>query len=182
MPNMRDCVSTIFQLQINVSQLLFGRYPSLDCQATFVEKNPYENRNTNLISLDVATKLQITNRFPNFVYESGVTKFTRKLHQIPSKKSRNFQENSCFYQSRYRSTKIQKILFSRIQPYETLDYKSFSKFRLRKWRLRNWRSTPVDNKSKKENVICSYKSIIANLLESTRPNCCFFTETVQVPS
>ena len=59
----------------------------LDCQATFVEKNPYETRNTNLISLDVATKLWITNRFPNFVYESGVTKFTRKLHQIPSKKS-----------------------------------------------------------------------------------------------
>ena len=29
----------------------------LDCQANFVEKNPYETRNTNLISLDVATKL-----------------------------------------------------------------------------------------------------------------------------
>ena len=29
----------------------------LGCQATFVEKNPYETRNTNLISLDVATKL-----------------------------------------------------------------------------------------------------------------------------
>ena len=115
----------------------------LGCSANFVEQNPYETRNTNLISLDVATKLLITNHFPNFVYESGVTKFTRKLHQIPSKKSRNFQENSCFYQSRYRSTKIQKILFSRIQPYETLDYASFPKFRLRKWRVRNWLSTPV---------------------------------------
>ena len=121
--------------------------PLLDCQATFGEQNPSETRNTNLISLDVAPKLQITNRFPNFVYESGVTKFTRKLHQIPSKKSRNFQENSCFYQSRYRSTKIQKILFSRIQPYETLDYESFSKFRLRKWRVRNWLSTPVPSRS-----------------------------------
>ena len=29
----------------------------LDCSANFVEQNPYETRNTNLISLDVATKL-----------------------------------------------------------------------------------------------------------------------------
>ena len=29
----------------------------LDWYASFVEKNPYETRNTNLISLDVATKL-----------------------------------------------------------------------------------------------------------------------------
>ena len=27
--------------------------------------------------------------------------------------------------------------------YETLDYKSFSKFRLRKWRVRNWLGSPV---------------------------------------
>ena len=44
----------------------------MGCQATFVEKNPYETRNTNLISLDVATKLYRNTRFPNFVYESGV--------------------------------------------------------------------------------------------------------------
>ncbi len=29
----------------------------LGCSANFVEQNPYETRNTNLISLDVATKL-----------------------------------------------------------------------------------------------------------------------------
>ena len=29
----------------------------LGCYASFVEKNPYETRNTNLISPDVATKL-----------------------------------------------------------------------------------------------------------------------------
>ena len=29
----------------------------LDCQAAFGEKNPSENRNINLISLDVAPKL-----------------------------------------------------------------------------------------------------------------------------
>ena len=46
----------------------------LGSYTTFLEKNPYET-------------LDFTNRFPNFVYESGVTKFTRKLHQIPSKKS-----------------------------------------------------------------------------------------------
>ena len=37
----------------------------LGCYANFVKTSPYETRNTNLISLDVATKLKITNRFPN---------------------------------------------------------------------------------------------------------------------
>ena len=37
-----------------------------------------------------------------------------------------------------------KILFSRIQPSETLDFnKSFSKCRPRKWRVRNWLGSPV---------------------------------------
>ena len=36
------------------------------------------------------------------------------------------------------------FLFSRIQPSQTLDYKSFSKFRLPKWRVPNWLGTTVD--------------------------------------
>ena len=48
-----------------------------------------------------------------------------------------------FTRAAIRSPKIEKILFSRIQPSETLDYESFSKFRPRKWRVRNWLGTPV---------------------------------------
>ena len=48
-----------------------------------------------------------------------------------------------FTRAAIRSPKIEKILFSRIQPSETLDYESFPKFRPRKWRVRNWLSTPV---------------------------------------
>ena len=50
-----------------------------------------------------------------------------------------------FTRAAIRSPKIEKILFSRIQPSETLglDYESFSTFRPRKWRVRNWRSKPV---------------------------------------
>ena len=53
-----------------------------------------------------------------------------------------------FTRAAIRSPKIEKILFSRIQPSETLDYKSFSKFRLRKWRVRNWLGTPLPNSSR----------------------------------
>ena len=70
---------------------------------------------------------------------------------------------SCFYQSRYRSPKIQKILFSRIQLYETLNYKSFSKFRLRKWRVRNWLGSPVVRASLyKSNFSRNSKSIFGS--------------------
>ena len=52
--------------------------------------------------------------------ESGVTKFTRKFFWIPIK-NREIPRKMPDFTRPYRSPKIQKILFSRIQPSETLE-------------------------------------------------------------
>ena len=130
MPNMRDCVSTIFQLQIKVSQLLFGRYPSqgknyssTGAPSQFLRQIFLRKSKQGMLFQNQPQKLawSTSNKLAVLVYQFLVLQFPSFLVFSRTLESMQFPRSTL----------------------ESLNKEYFSRISLRSWLFRKWLGAPV---------------------------------------